>query len=163
VKGKSDHGAVVTSHEKLGKYYCIFKKRIVCFSRKMKLTRSDFSVFPTILPISKMRFIKSSSTGTTIFWTKKHHGTKFAPVYKLTVKAKGSEKVVLRLTKDEHQNPFADKEEVFTQRLAEAINSLPASRRKMLRSTPRMFSDRLSQPALEQTIFPLRHRSMAQR
>jgi hypothetical protein len=120
VKGKNVHGTVVANHEKLGKYHLYFQKPGRILFTENETNKERLFGVPDNTSYLKDAFHKVIVNGHTHILDERNHGTKFAPVYELQLKGKSSEKILLRLSKEENNDPFADKDEVFAQRLAEA-------------------------------------------
>ena len=120
-KGTKDCGCVVTEHEKLGTYYCYYQTPDKVLFTENETNKERLFGVPDNTSYVKDAFHHVIVNGHEHILDEKNDGTKFAPVYRLLVKGKGTEKVLLRLSKKENKNPFADKEEVFAQRLNEAI------------------------------------------
>jgi len=115
-----DFGRVKALHEKLGTYFLYFD-----FPEKILFTENETNnerLFngPNETPFVKDAFHHAIIHNDYEWLSEKSEGTKFAPMYKFTVKGSESVTIRLRLSKKETDNPFVDYNEVFGTRINEA-------------------------------------------
>jgi len=116
-----EYGMVKTSHEKLGGYHLYFD-----FPQKALFTENETNTeklygIPNEIPFVKDAFHKAVIENDYSGLAGKNEGTKFSPLYQVTVEAGGHYTVRLRLRKQETEQPFGPGfDEIFIMRTMEA-------------------------------------------
>ncbi len=113
---------VKATHPRLGTYYLHFQQTRATFYTENKTNRQKVFGEPNGTPFVKdafhsaiinKKYVKALRTQTS--------GTKFAPIYDLTIGPNESKTIYLRLSEQEYKNPFEPGfEKIFTHRKAEA-------------------------------------------
>ena len=115
-------GAVKASHEKLGDYFLYFQDPgLELFTENETNTEKLFGI-PNASPFVKDTFHDAIIHGKNADGlSAKKQGTKFSPVYYLTLEGKASQAIYLRLTNGEEKDPFETGfEHIFDLRKKEA-------------------------------------------
>ena len=119
-KAKNDYGSVITEHEKLGTYYFYYQTPDKTLFTENESNNERLFGVPDSTAYLKDAFHKVIVDGQTDILAGNETGTKFAPVYQLMIKGRKSEKILVRISKQEHKNPFVNVESIFAARLQEA-------------------------------------------
>jgi hypothetical protein len=112
--------SVVSQHEKLGDYFLYYEDADKTLFTENETNRERLFGIGDNTSYNKDAFHKVIAEGQSEILNSKEDGTKFAPVYQFSIKGRQREKILLRLTKQETANPFADADSIFQQRLKEA-------------------------------------------
>jgi hypothetical protein len=119
-KSKKTWGAVVTNHEKLGRYNFYFETPDKTLFTENETNQERLYGVPDGTAYVKDAFHTVIVNGHSEILESKEDGTKFAPVYQVNIKGKANKKIRLRLSKEEVTNPFEGVDAIFAQRLSEA-------------------------------------------
>ena len=119
-KTKNDYGSVITEHEKLGTYYFYYQTPDKTLFTENESNNERLFGVPDNTSYLKDAFHKVIVDGQTDILAGNETGTKFAPVYQLMIKGRKSEKILVRISKQENKNPFDNVESIFAARLQEA-------------------------------------------
>ncbi len=118
-----DECSVKATHERIGDYYLYFQKPADSFFTENETNTQKLFGKPNLTGI----YVKDAINDAVVNQKnvpqlrKARQGTKFSPVYKMTVPAGGSKVVYLRLCTEMQSSPFGQGfEQVFTQRKWEA-------------------------------------------
>ncbi|MBC7650333.1 MAG: glucosidase [Deinococcales bacterium] len=113
---------VKAEQERLGKYYFYFQKPDDNFYTDNETNKEKIMGIPNASPFVKDAFHSAIIDGkNTDALRNRKKGTKFSPVYKLTVDANSTKTIYCRLSNKGHDNPFAAGfEQVFKNRKEQA-------------------------------------------
>ena len=114
--------SVKAEQERLGKYYFYFQKPDDNFYTDNETNKEKIMGIPNASPFVKDAFHSAIIDGENAdALRKRKKGTKFSPVYKMTVEANATKTIYCRLGNKAHDNPFgAGFEQVFLSRKAQA-------------------------------------------
>lgn len=123
-KTGNNYGSVKTTNENLGNYYFYYLQSDETLMTENETNSERIFGIPNTSPFVKDAFhdaIAVQNCELHELLKKNKKGTKFSPVYYITVPPKGSQRVSLRLSKDEIQDPFDERfNAVFSERKKEA-------------------------------------------
>ena len=117
-----DAQTVSTQHQRLGKYYFYFKDADDVWFTNNQTNKQKLFGTPNAYPLVKDAFHEAMIEGKHLEEVRtQRSGTKFSPVYNLTIEAGSSKTICLRLSNKLEKLPFKkDFEQLFTKRKKEA-------------------------------------------
>jgi len=116
----SNSGDVTVQHKEFGEYSLYFDKKVETFFCENETNNERFYGTANASKYAKDGINNFLVNGDEKAVNPNATGTKVAANYALSVKAKGSEELRLRLTAKTHTKPFADFDELFALRIKEA-------------------------------------------
>ncbi|MBS1921279.1 MAG: glucosidase [Bacteroidetes bacterium] len=123
IKNQNNSGVLKVTDEKSGSYFFYYSGTPETLMTENETNTEKIFGIPNSSPFVKDAFhdaIAGKNNSLYELLKNNNKGTKFSPVYPLTIQGNSSQKIVLRLSKDEIQNPFNDFEDIFIKRKKEA-------------------------------------------
>lgn len=124
LNAQQNTGTVKATHDRLGSYFFYYAGTAETLMTENETNTQKIFGEPCTSPFVKDAFhdaIAGQNQELHELLRNKDKGTKFAPVYRLTIPAKESQRAILRLSKDELQHPFDEQfDAIFVERKKEA-------------------------------------------